>query len=124
MLGGGAEFSAPFGVSGLGETAELSATADSDWTLTIKPVSATPVLEDSASGSGGQVLLYHGETAEWDLECTGNMSFSVTQIASGGLLGSTSWANEAGSYTGTTAGRAGPSVIVVTADDDWSITKR
>ncbi|HEU5127682.1 MAG TPA: Hsp70 family protein [Glycomyces sp.] len=123
-FGGSTEFSAPFGVGGLGATAKLSISADSDWTLTIKPVSSAPLLEDSVSGTDSHVLLYNGEAAEWDLEYTGNMSFSVTQIASDGLLGSTSWASKAGTYTGTAAGQAGPSVIIVTADGDWSITKR
>lgn len=91
--------------------------ADDDWELKIMPVADAPELPES--GSGAKVFLYDGPDAEVDLEHHGESNFIISQ--EGGDYPNLV-VNEIGDYSGSGDLVEGPSVVVVDADGDWTIS--
>lgn len=109
-----------FGLSSLLPTGErLQVSADGDWTIEVQPLSAAPVLPEHGSGNG--VFAFTGGAGTWDIEHNGSSNFAVIQYGSG-LGGMNLLVNQIGNYSGSVAARPGPSIIVVSADGDWTIS--
>lgn len=108
-----------YGFNALSKGVTLQVSGAGNWTLTISPVSAAPTL--AASGSGDGVFLYAGPAARLTATHDGAENFSVLEETGNafhyGLL-----INEIGAYSGTVPLSAGPSVISVTADGNWTMT--
>lgn len=105
------------GFSSFGEAADkLEITANGEWTLTIAPVSSVSALP--ASGSGDGVYLYDGPAPIWQITHSGSSNFSVVQKSPSSLFGLL--VNEIGNYDGSVTGVAGPSVMIISADGDWT----
>lgn len=107
-----------WGISALGEGVKLQVTADGAWTFDIRPMGAAPAL--ASEGTGDAVFVYDGTAAALAAVHTGSSNFVVTQETSEvfnlGLL-----INEIGAYSGTVPLSAGPSMITVRADGDWTL---
>lgn len=100
--------------------AKLRILADGAWSVTISPIASAPKFDGSASGTGDRVFRYDGDPASVKIRHRGEANFSVLQIGQGypDLL-----VNEVGEYDGTVPLSAGPSVLTIKADGDWSIRK-
>ena len=107
-----------YGFSSFGEDATLQITADGNWSLTIAPISAAPVL--AASGAGDGVFLYEGSAGKLTATHDGSSNFAIIEetdeLFNMGLL-----VNEIGPYSGTVPLSSGPSAIVVSADGNWTL---
>ncbi|WP_424446365.1 NINE protein [Microbacterium sp. CH-015] len=107
-----------WGINAFGEGARLQVTADGDWTITISPMGAAPTL--ASAGIGDAVFLYDGGAAALAATHDGQSNFAIIEETSEafhmGLL-----VNEIGAYSGTVPVAAGPSVIEVTADGNWTL---
>lgn len=102
----------------LGDTAtQLQVEADGAWSLTFEPIGALPELVLPAGGTGDSVLVYRGGAATPTFSHDGERNFIVTAYGDrrNGLV------NEIGQYSGTHAMTAGPSIIVIQADGNWTI---
>jgi len=108
-----------YGLSSMGEAVNLKVTADGAWSVTITPASAAPVLESPATGAGDAVFLYDGGAESWALTHSGSSNFTVIQY---GAMFPNLMVNEIGTYEGTVPVEAGPAVVTVGADGDWTIT--
>lgn len=107
-----------YGFNSFGNGVTLQISADGNWSLTIAPLSAAPSLV--ASGAGDGVFLYDGSAGKLTATHDGSSNFAVTEETGKafnfGLL-----VNEIGAYTGTVPLSAGPSVITVSADANWTL---
>lgn len=107
-----------WGISALGEGVKLQVTADGAWTFDIRPMGAAPAL--AGEGTGDAVFVYDGNAASLTAGYAGSSNFVVMEETSEafnfGLL-----INEIGAYNGTVPLSAGPSVIAVTADGNWTL---
>ena len=107
-----------YGLTSFTEGARLQITADGAWSLTIAPLSSAPEL--APSGAGDAVFLYSGDAGALAATHEGQRNFTVIEhndeMFSMGLL-----VNEIGPYSGTVPLSAGPSVIAVTADGNWTL---
>ncbi|GAA1468895.1 NINE protein [Microbacterium thalassium] len=107
-----------WGVNAFGEGARLQVTADGAWTITISPMGSAPAV--AQSGTGDAVFLYDGGAAALTATHDGERNFAILEETSEafnmGLL-----VNEIGTYSGTVPLSAGPSVITVTADGNWTL---
>ena len=108
-----------WGINALGDGARIQITADGDWTITISPMGAAPLL--ASSGSGDAVFLYDGSAAALTATHDGTRNFVVieetAELFNMGLL-----VNDIGPYSGTVPLSTGPSVITVNADGGWTLT--
>jgi hypothetical protein len=107
-----------YGFNAFGEGTTIQVTADGNWSLTIAPISASPLLTSSGTGDG--VFLYEGKAGKLTATHNGASNFAVIEETgkafSMGLL-----INEIGAYTGTVPLSSGPSVVAVTADGNWTL---
>jgi hypothetical protein len=102
-----------------GQTASLQITADGAWTVTIHSLKALREFTgNAATGSGDDVIVYRGAAGAADITNTGSSNFAVWTYGDDSDL----VVNEIGNYTGTDLWQAGPSVVQVTSDGNWSIT--
>lgn len=108
-----------FGLSSFSDATSLQVTADGDWSITIAPISAAPVTALPAAGLGDVVFLYDGDPGTWAITHDGDANIAVIQF--GGLFPNL-MVNDIGPYTGSVPVQAGPSVIVVNANGNWTIT--
>ncbi len=107
------------GFSSFGDSADkLQITANGDWMVIIAPVASAPELP--ASGTGDGVYLYNGPAPIWQITHSGSSNFSVVEKSASSLFGLL--VNEIGTYDGSVTGVAGPSVIIISADGDWTFT--
>lgn len=118
---GGYDGVVALGFSVFGDPADkLQIQADGNWAITLSPISSASPLPSSGSGDG--VFLYEGTAPVWNLSHDGSRNFIVVEHSSDafsmGLL-----VNEIGAYEGTVTGSAGPSVIVIQADGNWTIAQ-
>lgn len=110
------------GTTGLGLTAAtepttIQVTADGAWTLEISPVAAAGVLP--AAGHGDGVFLYDGPAGELAVTHTaGSYVFAWQQ--SGATYEATLLVDELGDYSGTAPLAAGPAIVVINSDGDWT----
>jgi hypothetical protein len=98
----------------------LQVNADGNWTLELLDISAVPVVGDTFSGAGKQVVLYNGGGGIFSLTHDGTRNFLVNAITADDHKGVV---NEIGPYTGRTPLPAGPAIIAVNADGNWTFTK-
>ncbi|WP_347350305.1 cell wall-binding repeat-containing protein [Intrasporangium sp.] len=102
------------------ESKSLQIQADGAWTVAIRATSAAPKISGkSASGHGDTVLNWSGSASTARLTHDGSSNFIVEAYGRSGdwdLL-----VNEIGSYQGTVRWPAGPRVISIEADGNWSI---
>ncbi|MGO2110648.1 MAG: TM2 domain-containing protein [Pseudoclavibacter sp.] len=109
-----------WGVTGLGDGTTLQVTASGPWNLTIEPMSSAPSLGSGTEGSGDVVVLYEGDAGTLAVTNDGAGHFAVTQDTGSafeyGLL-----VNDIGPYDGSVAIKAGPSLVTVTSDGNWSL---
>lgn len=108
----------PFGLDGwLDEPGtQVEIRSDADWTLEIAPVHSVPALEEF--GTGSAVYLYDGDATTADVAYAGDSAFSATEYGDDIVLGVL--VLELGTYEGEVAVSAGPSVIAINSDDDWT----
>ncbi|WP_396667365.1 TM2 domain-containing protein [Microbacterium sp. R86528] len=107
-----------WGISALGEGTKLQITADGAWTLSIEQMGNAP--EVQPAGTGDAVFLYDGAAASLTATHDGTSNFAIIEengdIFNLGLL-----VNEIGTYSGTVPLSAGPSVIEISADGNWTL---
>lgn len=107
-----------YGFNSFGDATTLEVNADGNWTITIAPISTAPALV--ASGTGDGVYLFDGPAGKITATHDGSSNFVVLEETgetfSMGLL-----VNEIGTYSGTVPLSAGPSVISVQADGNWTL---
>jgi len=110
-----------FGVHSLLPTGErLQVSADGDWTIEVSSLNDAPTLPDSGTGNG--VFSFTGPAGTWAIEHTGTGHFSVIQYGTG-MAGMNLLVNEIGDYSGSVAAHAGPAIVVVTSEGNWTIAK-
>lgn len=99
----------------------LEIKADGAWTIAIRSTAAAPrIAGKAASGHGDAVLNWSGSASTAYLTHNGSSNFIVEAYGSNGA-----WdliANEIGAYRGTVRWPAGPRVISIRADGDWTIS--
>lgn len=108
-------FNAGFG----GDPSSLEISADGNWTVTMKSVlSLRQFAGNSITGAGDDVVLYFGEAAPAAITHDGSSNVAVWLYGDSTEL----VVNEIGTYTGTVRWIAGPSLVAVNADGNWSVT--
>jgi hypothetical protein len=109
--------SSVWGLSSFGEAATLQVKASGPWTIELQPIADAPPMP--ASGTGDGVYLYDGGATSATLSHAGEGHFAAIQH-SDDLFGVNLLANEIGAYTGTVPVQAGPAVLTITAEGDWT----
>lgn len=111
--------STALGATALGTTTSLQVTADGNWSVTIAPLSTAPLLPSSGTGDG--VFLYDGPASPLTATHDGDANFVIVQDTGStfelGVL-----VNEIGAYSGTVPLGAGPSVVTIMANGNWTTT--
>ena len=108
-------FNAGFG----GDPSSLEITADGNWTVTMKSVLSLRQFSGNAvTGVGDDVVLYLGDAGAATISHDGSRNFAIWLYGDSTDL----VVNEIGPYNGTVRWIAGPSVVAVTADGNWSVT--
>ncbi|WP_159573164.1 hypothetical protein [Curtobacterium sp. 18060] len=110
---------AAYGLAGLGEAPKtLKVTGTGQWTIKISPVSSATTLPKTGSGDG--VFKYAGPAATWKIaNAGGEGNFAVTQYDESGMPNLA--VNEIGAYTGSVPANAGPSIVTIISDGNWSL---
>lgn len=108
-----------WGIHALDGGARIQITADGAWTVTISPMGAAPAL--GGAGAGDAVFLYEGGAAALTATHDGSRNFIVRE-ETGAILSMGLLVNDIGAYSGTVPLSAGPSVITVNADGNWTLT--
>ncbi|MFZ4893610.1 TM2 domain-containing protein [Plantibacter sp. Mn2098] len=107
-----------YGFNSFSEGTTLQVTADGNWSITIAPISSAPSLAEA--GAGDAVFLYAGPASKLTATHDGSRNFFVSEETSKafsyGLL-----VNEIGAYSGTVPLSAGPSVVSIGADGNWTL---
>jgi hypothetical protein len=94
-------------------------TADGAWTVTVRSIlSLREFTGPSVTGAGDDVVIYRGDAGAAALTHDGQSNFSMWFYGDSTDL----VVNEIGPYTGTVRWGAGPAVIAVNADGNWSVT--
>lgn len=110
------------GLHDIGEDAvRLEIAADGAWTVTVAPFADAPALPESGTGDG--VFAFDGPAATWAITHDGTEHFGVSAYT-GADFEMPLLVNETGSYDGSEAAPAGPGIVVVTADGNWTITRQ
>lgn len=113
-----------WGVSDASSAASLQVTASGSWTVRIEPMSSAPELPNAANGDGDTVYLYGGDAATLAATHSGDDAedpFVVTQQAAQ-AFGGARLIDVTGPYDGSVPLAAGPSVLTVQADEDWTLS--
>jgi hypothetical protein len=98
----------------------LQVSTDGPWEVTMAPISDAPEFEQT--GTSDQAFLYSGAAAELAVSSqTPDGHFSVQQFTDD-RLGAFELVNEFGAYEGTAPIHAGPSVVLIGADEAWTAT--
>lgn len=101
-----------------GDAVKLEISADGAWTVTVAPFNTAPALPESGAGYG--VFLYDGPAATWAITHDGDEHFAVSAYTSEAFT-MPLLVNETGAYDGAEAVTAGPALVVVQADGNWTI---
>lgn len=115
------------GVTGLGlldiggDAVRLEVSADGAWTVAIAPLADAPALPESGAGDG--VFAFDGPAATWAITHDGSEHFGVSAYT-GADFEMPLLVNETGAYDGSEAAPAGPGIVVVTADGNWTIARQ
>lgn len=107
-----------YGFNSFSDGVTLQITADGNWSLNISPISAAPAL--AASGAGDGVFLRTGPAGKLTATHDGGGNF-VVQEETGKAFSMGLLVNEIGAYSGTVPLSAGPSVVHVGADGNWTL---
>lgn len=113
-----------WGVSDASSAASLQVTASGSWTVRIEPMSSAPELPNAANGDGDAVYLYGGDAATLAATHSGDDAedpFIVAQQAAQ-AFGGARLIDVTGAYDGSVPLAAGPSVLTVQADEDWTLS--
>jgi hypothetical protein len=104
-------------------TSFLDITATGPWTIRVRNVSTAPSFGVASAGQGDSVLLYTGPARVMRLVHDGQANFIVwhhrdylTDMSDSDLV-----VNEIGVYDASRPFRAGPALVEITADGNWSI---
>jgi hypothetical protein len=105
-----------------GGTTQLQVQAVGPWSITLTDMRSAPTFTSAApqTGAGDAVLIYQGSRGVARIQ--GNAEgryFGVKAYGSGGA--GNSLVNTTDPYTGSVPMPAGPAIVVVTANGDWSI---
>lgn len=100
---------------------KLKITADGAWSVNIQPISKAPRLKNGEKYKGDKVLLWLGNNEDFSIKHKGTSNFVIQQISGNGteLL-----VNEIGNYSGVVPTTNGPTVFIVSADGEWSMTTK
>jgi hypothetical protein len=110
----------PIGLAGDPAPSYLRVDADGEWVIEIKPIEDARVWpSDSIIGNGADVLRYEGGAAVLDYTNTGVSNFIVRYQRDAGydLL-----VNEIGPISGATAMQAGPGIVIVDTEGEWTLS--
>ena len=113
-----------WGVSDASSAASLQVTASGSWTVRIEPMSSAPELPNAANGDDDAVYLYGGDAATLAATHSGDDAedpFVVAQQAAQ-AFGGARLIDVTGAYDGSVPLAAGPSVLTVQADEDWTLS--
>ena len=107
-----------FNLSGAG-ISSLEITASGPWTVTVRSIlSLREFVVGAASGHGDDVLIFRGQAGVASITHNGSSNFAVWKYGDRTDL----VVNEIGAYEGSVRWTAGPSLVAVSADGDWSIS--
>jgi hypothetical protein len=110
----------PLGLEGETTPSYLRVDADGEWAIEIKPVEDARAWQaESITGTGAEVLRYEGGAAVLDYASAGVTNFIVRYQRDAGydLL-----VNEIGPITGATTMQAGPGIVIVDTEGEWTLT--
>jgi hypothetical protein len=93
-----------------------------EWTAKVAPASSAPQFLAAAKGSGDSVLRYGGSRVRLEITYSGEGNFSVTTFSKDGFYGDL-LVNEIDEFSGTVV-LPSDEYIVVSADGDWTLTKK
>ena len=97
----------------------LDVLVDGPWSVTVSPLSEAESFVSGVSGTGDRVLLYKGPLDVAEITHDGSGDFTIWAHTDTGRLRNA--ADESGRFLGYGA-LPGKSVLVVSADGNWSIT--
>jgi len=103
-----------------GRTTTLTVGAEGAWTVTVGGIELVPAVDGVATGSGDSVVLFTGRSTKARIGNVGGGNFAV-HVLSTKKDGIDLAVNTIGGYEGTVP-LAGPALVQVTSDGDWSIT--
>ncbi|UGQ09813.1 TerD family protein [Yinghuangia sp. ASG 101] len=107
-------------------TERLKIESDGPWTVVVRPPAAAPRLAGRASGDGPEVLRWTGPRTVVAMTHAGASNFMVRVYAETPGQAEdpylASLANTIGSYDGESIIPAGPCLVEIEADGDWTIT--
>jgi len=113
----------PFGLHGVGTVAtSLTISASGSWSISLAPLASVPAIAFPAEGTGDQVFRYDGQAGDRMVTNTNTIggTFDVRQYV-GDIATVVAYSGD-GSYSGNTPINAGPSLIVITSSDHWTIS--
>lgn len=107
----------------VGGTTQLQVTATGPWSITLSDPRSAPTLSQGSpyAGTGDAVIIYQGSRGIASI--TGNAGGSYFGVkvysssSSGGAV-----VNTTDPYTGSVPWPVGPAIVVVTSEDDWTIS--
>jgi hypothetical protein len=113
-----------WGVADASSARSLQVTASGSWTVSIEQMSAASELPNAANGEDDTVYLYGGGAATLAATHTGDDAedpFVVAQQTQA-AFGGAALIDVTGAYDGNVPLAAGPSVVTVVAEEDWTLS--
>jgi hypothetical protein len=92
------------------------------WTAKVAPAQSAPQFSTVAKGRGDSVLRYGGNRVRVEITHSGEGNFAVTTFSKEGFYGDL-LVNEIGDFDGTVV-LPSDEYIVISADGDWTLTKK
>ncbi|GLI27779.1 hypothetical protein ARHIZOSPH14_20210 [Agromyces rhizosphaerae] len=113
-----------YGVSDASDAVTLQITATGDWQVTVSQMSSAPELPSAVSGEDDSVYLYGGDATTLAATHSGDDAEDpfVVRQQSEQAFSSSALIDVTGNFDGSAPLAAGPSVVTVQADEDWTIT--
>ncbi|BDZ64049.1 DUF4190 domain-containing protein [Agromyces mangrovi Wang et al. 2018] len=113
-----------YGVSDASAAVTLQITATGDWQVTVSQLSSASELPSAVSGEDDAVYLYGGDAATLAATHSGDDAEDpfVVRQQSEQAFSSSALIDVTGNFDGSAPLAAGPSVVTVQADEDWTIT--
>ena len=101
----------------------LDITATGPWTISVRSVTTVPTFDSNTAGRGDRVLLYTGPARVMRLTHDGPSNFIVWHHRNylSASTDSDLVVNVIGPYNATRSFAAGPALIEITADGNWTI---
>ena len=100
----------------------LTISASGSWSISLAPLASVPAIAFPAEGTGDQVFRYDGQAVDRMVTNTNTIggTFDVRQYV-GDIATVVAYSGD-GSYSGNIPINAGPSLIVITSSDHWTIS--